>query len=263
MLSTTTATKSPPIRQLAALSLAGIVVAGIAVAILHFVPPTSLLDPYHETISAYGLSDLGWVFNGAVLLLALSSLLLVAALVLDKQLKPLSVGTVMLTLWALGMAGVAAFEKTTWAIGPSVAGSIHRGASIVAFLALPIGAASVIVTSLRRRPRVPGRGLLVAGLVFTVASVSYLGYLVWLIADARASQIAWWQAIPLGLTERILVVLEVAVLICLALRTSRSVTNVPRSVTNVPQSRMSRDPSRMSRDPSVDSRGGRNTLLVF
>lgn len=224
MLSTTTATKAPPVRQLAALSLGGILIAGIAVAILHFVPPTSLLDPYHETISAYGLTDIGWVFNGAVLLLALSSLVLVVALVLDRQLKPLSVGTVMLTLWALGMAGVAAFEKTNWAIGPSVAGSIHRAASVVAFLALPIGSAWMIGSALRRRPKVSGRGLLVAALVFTVASVCYVGYLVWLIADARASGVAWWQAIPLGLTERILVVLEVAVLICLALRTSRSVT---------------------------------------
>ncbi|PRZ41662.1 uncharacterized protein DUF998 [Antricoccus suffuscus] len=232
MLSTTTATASPPVRQLAALSLAGIVVAGIAVAALHFVPPTSRLDPYHETISAYGLSELGWVFNGAVVLLALSSLLLVVALVLDKQLKPLSVGTVMLTLWAVGMAGVAAFEKTNWAIGPSVAGSIHRAASIVAFLALPIGAGWLIGTALRR-PVVPGRGLLVAALVFTVSSVVYMGYLVWMVADARSAGAQWWQAIPLGLTERILVVLEVGVLICLALRTARSVTKNPRSVTNV------------------------------
>lgn len=224
MLSTTRATKSPPVRQLAALSLGGILIAGVAVAILHFIRPTSLLDLYRDTISAYGLTDIGWVFNGAVLLLAVSSLLLVVALVLDKQLRPLSVGTVMLTLWALGMAGVATFEKTNWAIGPSVAGSVHRAASIVAFLALPIGAACLIGAALRRRPRVQGRGLLIWALIFTVASVCYLGLLVWLIADARASGIAWWQAIPLGLTERILVVLEGAVLVCLALRTLRSAT---------------------------------------
>lgn len=230
MLSTTTATKAPLTRRLATLSLAGILVAGIAVAVLHFVPPTSLLDPYHDTISAYGLTDLGWVFNGAVLLLAASSLLLVVALVVDKQLKPLSVGTIMLTVWAVGMAGVATFEKTNWAIGPSVAGSIHRAASLVAFLALPIGAAWVIGTALRRRPSVPGRGLLLAGLVFTVSTVCYIGYLVWLIADAVASGTPWWQAIPLGLTERVLVVLEGAVLVCLAARTARFVTEIPRSL---------------------------------
>ena len=232
MVSTETPAVAPTSRRLASVSVAGIVIAIATVLVLHVVPPTSRLDPIHETISAYGLTDIGWVFNGAVVLLAASSALLVVAVVLDRQLKAISVGTVMLTLWAAGMAAVAVFEKTDWAVGPSVTGSIHRAASVVAFLALPIGAASVIGRGLRRWSSAPDRGLLITGLAFTVASVGYLAYVVWLIADARASQVAWWQAIPLGLTERVLVLLETGALLCIALRTARSVTKPHSSVTS-------------------------------
>jgi len=231
MLSTQTPAMATSARRLAGLAVGGILIAVGTVLVLHVVPPTSRLDPYHETISAYGLTDIGWIFNAAVVLLAASSLLVIVALVLDRQLRALSIGSVMLMLWVLGMAAVATFEKTDWAVGPSVTGSIHRAASLVAFVALPIGAACVIGHGLRRWSSAPHRGLLVAALIFTTASVGYLCYVVWLIADARASHVAWWQAIPLGLTERVLVVLETGALLCIALRTARSVTKTSRSVT--------------------------------
>ena len=211
-------TKEELARVLGFLALAAMVIAGGTIGVLHFVPPTSRLDPYRTTISQYSLTDLGWIFNAGVLLLSVASLLLVVALLSAGQATPRSVGSIMLTVWAVGLAAVVVFEKTDWTVGPSFSGQVHRVASFVAFIAMPIGALWVIGTASRRWRQTPRRGLLLAGLFFTLGAVAYLCYLGLVLAVARTSGTPWWQAIPLGFTERVLVVLEVAALLCLAAR---------------------------------------------
>ena len=60
---------------------------------------------------------------------------------------------------------LTAFPKHNWAIGPSATGQVHRMASLVAFLCLPIAVMLIAGRRGNGLPRGPGRGAMaLAGL---------------------------------------------------------------------------------------------------
>src|SRR6478735_9073371 len=90
------------------------------------------------TISEYVFTTGGWLFVIAVLALAAGSVLLLAGLIHAGRVRALSAGSVLLALWVIGLLGVVAFPKHNWALGPSTSGTVHRVATLVAFVALPL-----------------------------------------------------------------------------------------------------------------------------
>ncbi len=111
----------------------------------------------------------------------------------------MSPATVLYVLGVTGLVLVVAFEKTNWSIGPSLSGYIHRYASLVAFVALPLG-----VLLIARRLQARWAVLLGAGT---------LGWLVAILAGIPVGPLvgrSWWQVLPLGLMERGLAVTLVA-----------------------------------------------------
>ncbi len=190
-----------------------IVVAVVAVGALHVLPPSDRLDPWRRTISEYALLDNGWVFNGAVLLIAAGSAGAVAALLLTGLLRPASFAFAGLALWSAGMVGVVVFPKHNWAVGPSMSGDLHRVASLVAFVALPIGA--VALGRAWRRHEVWRRWAW-ATLALGVASMLAFSPLLYAIASAPFTGVRWWRVFPLGAVERALVLTEVATVLAIA-----------------------------------------------
>ena len=89
------------------------------------------------TISEYVYTAGGWAFLTGVLALALGSILLLAGLIHASVVRPLSLGSILMSLWVIGLVGVAVFPKHNWEIGPSTSGSIHRVATLLAFVSLP------------------------------------------------------------------------------------------------------------------------------
>ncbi|MEO6956580.1 MAG: DUF998 domain-containing protein [Antricoccus sp.] len=204
----------------AQIAFLGFIVSGLIIGALHFIAPTALLDPYRTTISQYSLTSLGWLFSIGVIALVVGSAAAIVTLLSTRQIRVGSVGFWMLLIWTLGMAGVAVFEKTNWAYGPSTSGTIHRMLSIAAFIALPIGVLWIVAqaVSARRSHRLRrGRTALWASAVLGAASAGYLIYVVVLIVNGTIVGQPWWQTIPLGLTERVLVVTEVAALAALVM----------------------------------------------
>lgn len=185
-------------------ALAGVVL----MAVLHVVPPSSSVSPVRRTLSEYALGDNRWVFDLSVLLIAASSVALVVALVSLRIVAPLSISTLALAGWIVGLVLVVVFTKHNWAVeGASIQGHIHRVASIVAILSMPLAA---IVTGpaggrYRRVARLFGWTSLLCLLPILVAVVS-----------APWTGVPWWRAIPLGLVERVLWASEVATLLALA-----------------------------------------------
>ena len=176
-------------------------------------PETAGIAPVARTISEYALTDVGWVFNLGVLALALGSLAMLAALVRAGLARPASVGVWLGVAWSAALTVIVLFPKHNWAVGPSANGQIHRAASIVAFLCLPV--AVLLLTRRRGVPRRrsadrgPGRVLAgrgVAGLVRPDRGR---------LGAAPVTRTPWWQAIPLGLVERGLVISEVLAVIAL------------------------------------------------
>jgi hypothetical protein len=198
------------------LALTGTTAVGVALlvfAFLHLTGPTAAISPYRRTISQYALTDAAPAFNVAVLLLAAGSIATTVALVRAGLLAVRSGGMLALVLWCVALAAVVYFPKHNWAVGPSMDGDIHRVASVVAFLSLPIGALLIGRAWWRR-----GRWRTQAAWSLGLGLWSLLCFtpIVVAIAVQPWTGIVWWQAIPLGAVERLLLISEVGIVLVLA-----------------------------------------------
>jgi hypothetical protein len=197
----------------AALVPAGIACAAagtLIIGVLHLVQPTAAISPVRRTISEYGLTGLAWAFNAGVLALAVGSAAILAGVVLSRL--STRAGLLAGGLWVFGLLTVVAFPKHNWAVGPSVSGQVHRMASLVAFVALPL--AVLALTGRRMSAGRAGSGLARWALGLAVLSLAWFTPIVVAIVSAGRGG-AWWLAVPLGLVERGMAVTEVAALIVL------------------------------------------------
>lgn len=212
--------------RLATLGLLGPIVAGTLVGALHVLPQTAEISPVRRTISEYALTDSAWAFNVGVVALALGSLAILVAAVQAGLARARSLGFVLGLAWVVALLVVVVFPKHNWAVGPSTNGQIHRVASLVAFLCLPL--AAMLLT----RRRVAGSGSAPRwGFWLGAASLSWFGTLVgaWLISPITG--VPWFRALPIGLVERGLVLCEVAAVVALGVWviTATRRTRVPLS----------------------------------
>jgi len=155
------------------------------------------------TISEYIYTAGGWAFLTGVLALAVGSILLLAGLIRAGVVAPLSFGSILMSLWVIGLVGVAAFPKHNWEIGPSTSGSIHRMATLLAFVSLP---AAVLAIARRHRQARPAVWL-------AYGSIAWLSVLFGAIAVSMVTDLRWHRIIPLGIVERGIVAFEVGALI--------------------------------------------------
>ena len=195
-----------PVRATAAAGLVGVALAVVFVGLLH-VRYAGDVDPVRRTISEYALRDLGWMFDTGVLALAAGSVAVLIALVRAGLVRWPSFAAVGMLVWAAGMVAVVVFEKTNWAVGPSVGGVIHRYASLVAFLVLPVAT----LAATRGRDGVAWPRWLAA------AALAWLGAILSGVVLRPISGVPWWQFLPLGIMERGLAVTEVAIVVALAM----------------------------------------------
>jgi hypothetical membrane protein len=197
------------------LALSGV----LAIVALHVLPPTNAVNPVRRTISEYAYYETGWLFNLGVLALAVGSLGVLVALVRTGISRAASVAGAGLLLWCAGLAGVVVFPKHNWAVGPSMSGDIHRVASLIVFVALPVGAIGV-AWAWRRSDRWRHYALWTVG--FAVLALLCFGVIAGAIALQPFTGVRWWRAIPLGAVERALATAEVATLLTLAWWSSRA-----------------------------------------
>ncbi|MGW0159326.1 DUF998 domain-containing protein [Mycobacterium sp. NPDC003323] len=175
------------------------------------------------TISEYIYTPGGWAFLTGVLALAAGSILLLIGLISAGLVKPLSAGTILMSLWVVGLLGVAAFPKHNWEIGPSTSGSIHRVATLLAFLSLP---AAVLAIARRHRGARPAIWL-------AYGSIAWLSVLFGAIAVSLVTDLRWYRIIPLGIVERGIVAFEVAAVIALGIWLIRGQVGAERAQTHL------------------------------
>lgn len=189
-----------------------LLLGGVALsALLHVVPATRGISATEDTISEYAFSSAQWLFNIAVLLVAAGPAVLWLDLIRSGAIRVASVTSVFGWLWTLGLALVVVFEKTDWAVGPSLGGTIHRYASIVAFLALPV--AVIAAAGVLFRTSAPWR---VTARVLGASSLLWFGIIFAAILRMAAGGPPWWRSIPLGLVERGMVLNELLAVTALA-----------------------------------------------
>ncbi|WP_018332454.1 DUF998 domain-containing protein [Actinomycetospora chiangmaiensis] len=220
---TISATRVRPV-ALGRVGAVGALAVVAVVGLMHVLEPWSRHDPVRRTISEYAVGPGGWLFDVAVLGLVAATIAVVAGL-LARGLVPTS-AVVLVGVWCVGLVLVVVFEKTNWSVGPSLSGTVHRDASLAAFVALP---AAGLLTARGHRGERWAR---------TVAALSVLAWasflpIVGAIALAPLLATPWYQAVPLGLIERVLSLAEVLVIVVLGFRAGRSAdpgrTALPRT----------------------------------
>ncbi|MEV0461000.1 DUF998 domain-containing protein [Catellatospora methionotrophica] len=199
-------------RLFAAAGFAAVVTGVLAVSALHVLPPTAAISPIRRTISEYAYYETGWVFNLGVLILAAGSLAVFAALAYAKLIRPASLASLGLLLWSAGLAAVVYFPKHDWSVGPSTHGTIHRMASLVAFLSLPLGA--LLVTVMWRRER-RWRGSVWLTAIPALAALAFFSVIIGAYLLTPYTGLPWWDVIPLGFVERGLATFEVLTVLAL------------------------------------------------
>jgi uncharacterized protein DUF998 len=204
------------------LALAGMVAVAVTVVLigaLHVLPASAAISPYRRTISEYALTEHGTIFNLAVLVLVAGSVSIMLALIGAGVVTARSGGMLALLAWTVALAAIVYFPKHNWAVGPSATGTVHRFASVVAFLSLPV-AALLTARAWRRHPRWRGH----AGWTFGLGLWSLLCFspIVGAIVAQPWTGVRWWRAIPLGAVERLLLFSEICVVLGLAVWAARA-----------------------------------------
>lgn len=199
-------------RAVALASLAALIAGVVLMLALHVVPPTNAISPVRRTLSQYALGPTKWVFDLSVLLVALGSALGFHVLVRRRMVRPLSAGVVFGALWVLSLLVIVYFTKTDWTVGPSLGGTIHRWASVVAFVSLPLAvllvARSVFPDAAGWRWAAQGLGLL---------SLGFFGLILAGVVRMAAGGGPWWRFVPLGLVERAIAISGVAAIVVVVL----------------------------------------------
>ena len=204
------------LRVLRSTEIWGLTVGVLLIGALHVVAPTNSIDPLRVTISEYGRSPFGAVFVSGVLLIAIGSAATLAQLVRGGVCRPVSLPSIGIALWIAGMMGVAVFQKADWSAGVTWTGLVHRGASVVAFIALPVAILALSARRIRARTALgatPGSHRLhVVSLALALMTLAAIAVLAVVIGFAEASLTPWWTLFPIGLAERLLVFTELAAL---------------------------------------------------
>lgn len=159
-----------------------------------------------RTISEYALGPHRWVFDTAVILLAVGSLAIVGVLVSRGLTRWTSGGALAFVAWSAGLTLVVLFPKHNWAVGPSMSGDIHRVGSLVAFLSLPL-AATLLARPWLRHEVWGGHARWAFGFGL-LSALSFAPILYAVVVDAVVGT-PWWRVVPLGYVERLLVLVEV------------------------------------------------------
>ncbi|MEU6073055.1 DUF998 domain-containing protein [Micromonospora sp. NPDC047074] len=194
------------------LALGGIALAALLTVIGH-VGVNEDLDPWALTVSDFAVSERGGVIDVAMVVLAAATAVLLPALRLAHRppaAGPGRAAEVLLTAWVGGLLLAAVVPTNEPGLPMDTAAYVHRYASVVAFLALPVAGWLLA----RRLPAPDGRrvrALVAASMVLAAAMI--------------------WSAYPgdrllLGLVERLLILTEVAVLVVVATTLLRRVTPV-------------------------------------
>ncbi|WP_328605994.1 DUF998 domain-containing protein [Amycolatopsis sp. NBC_00345] len=190
-------------------ALAAIAWGMFTITVLHVI---SSRDPVYDTLSSYIITDRGQGMLGAsVLSLAIGSLAVLGTLVAAGVPLPRTT-RVLLTLWSLGLATAAVFPASYPQNPNPLSGDIHMYSCLVAFTSLP-GAAITLLDPLRDSPH---RATVVRWLRLGVVVLALFG-LSFLFVRLDEAGIAPFHvladALPIGVTQRLMLVSDVVLLL--------------------------------------------------
>lgn len=167
------------VRRLAGLAAVSVAICTLVIMLLHVLPAGRSMDPLTTPISNYAQTSAGWLFDAAVLVLAIGLAALLCALVIGGWVATSSAAFAVLTACCLGLIVVVIFPDRTSGGHLTTAARLHWSAAMVTFAGIPVAPALLghrrnIGSSCSRLPGI-ARGLsLAAGGWFAVLFVGSL-----------------------------------------------------------------------------------------
>ncbi|MGW0434025.1 DUF998 domain-containing protein [Micromonospora sp. NPDC003197] len=206
-------------RMLALVTVGGIALATILTVVAHLEPSPGM-SPLTLTFSDYAVSNRGGPMDIAMFVLGAASL----ALPLGLRAARVRVGVLpmlLLVIWGVGLVMSAIVPTDPIGVAMTMDGYIHRYVSVTAFVCLPIAALLLV-----RRLAIDPRWQVSLRSIRALAMASMLG-----LAGL------YYSAFPgerflMGLVERFLVAVEVALLAVIAVRLYRVAGPVQRERTS-------------------------------
>jgi uncharacterized integral membrane protein len=193
-------------------ALALVALGVLLILLLHVLPPSNQVNPVTRTISEYALGANRWIFDLALFALAVGTVGVLAGLVRAGVARAFGAASLLILTWAVCLVLLVVFQKYNYATdnGVGLGGRIHRMATLVGFLSLPVGAL-LVPGGDGMRTRRARRWTRTASVV---ALLSF-GPLCWAVAQGLLTGVAWWRVFPLGAVERLMALTEMAVLAAL------------------------------------------------
>jgi hypothetical protein len=231
-------------RVLAFLAVGGIILA-VLLAVVGHLDADPGYDPLKLTISDYAVSDRGGAVDAAMVVLSLASLALLVGLH-TVRVAVRALPASLLLVWIGGLLTSAVIPTDPIGAQMSVAGLIHRYASVSAFVSLP--SAAILLS---RRLHRDIRWGAISGTLRLLATASAVGLLVMLYVTFPGGHVL------LGLVERLLITVEVGLLIVSAVRLYRVTTELTRRRPPVPHDLPAATDDRREASPIGPARTGR------
>ena len=186
----------PKNRNLGLVALGAIALAALLTVIGHL-EVNDDLNPWSLTVSDFAVSDRGGVIDVAMVALAVAAAVLVPALRRVRR----SMGELPLAAAAGGLLLAAVVPTNEPGLPMDAAAYLHRYASVVTFVALPVGG-----WLLARRDALPGTAPWLRALV--LVSLALAGAMIWSAYPG--------DRLLIGLAERLLILVEVGLLAVVA-----------------------------------------------
>jgi hypothetical protein len=218
---------APPSRTARGWALPGVALVGVGVVtvlVLHVLAAAEV-DPIRRTLSQYALGPWKPAFDAGVLAIAAGSAAVLAGLVRAGLARWRGAAAVLLTAWSVCLVVVVAFEKIDWSVGPTPTGYLHRYASLVAFLCLPVAA---LALGRAWRGDVEWARFAAWTRWLGIGSLAWLAPILLGFVLRPLTGIPWWQFVPLGLFERGLGLTEVAAVVVMGLWAARAAAPAAR-----------------------------------
>jgi hypothetical protein len=185
------------------------------ITVLHLI---SSHNPVFDTLSSYAFTDHGsGLLEASMLSLAVGSLAILGALYAAGTTISRTTG-ILFSTWSLGLATAAVFPASYAAHPHPVSGEIHQYACLVAFLSMP-GIGFSILDKLSGE----SRAMVARLLRYTVGGLALFGASYLLAAFPGIPVVSQLSAaLPVGVTQRIALVTDLALLVGLMVFASRT-----------------------------------------
>ena len=203
------------IAPLALASVGGTLVFTASTLAMHLIQPG--LDPVDVAVSYYMNGTQGWIQGLGITALGVGSLCLAWALRRAAVEERIGLGALVLWGVAVAIAGLFAPDPiVNWGSPPSFSGAVHANVAMIAFLTFPVAALrlSAPTADLASSPRLARRLGAVA-----MAGVAALALFFACLAPAFTNR----APVLLGLSERVLLLANVAWLVMAAVGVRRAV----------------------------------------